>query len=207
MYLTHQEKEKMLLLFVAIVAKNRKEKGLKLSYPESVAYLSGHVIEGAREGKTVQKLIEECNQLLTSDDVMPGVSELIAELQVEAMFTDGTKLVSLNNPIPTSNSEHLIPGAYEFASDDIVLSSGRKRIQIEVINTADRPVQVGSHFHFYEVNPALDFDREKTKGYHLDIASGLSIRFMPGVKETVDLVEYGGEKVIHGFTGKINGLI
>lgn len=207
MYLTHQEKEKMLLLFAAIVAKNRKEKGLKLSYPESVAYLSGHVIEGAREGKTVQQLIEECNQLLTSQDVMPGVPELIKELQVEAMFTDGTKLVSLNNPISESSSENMIPGAYEYASDDIVLSQGRKRIQIEVYNTADRPVQVGSHYHFYEVNPALDFDREKTKGYHLDIASGLSIRFMPGVKETVELVEYGGEKIIHGFTGKINGLI
>ena len=177
MYLTHQEKEKMLLLFAAIVAKNRKEKGLKLSYPESVAYLSGHVIEGAREGKTVQQLIEECNQLLTSQDVMPGVPELIKELQVEAMFTDGTKLVSLNNPISESSSENMIPGAYEYASDDIVLSQGRKRIQIEVYNTADRPVQVGSHYHFYEVNPALDFDREKTKGYHLDIASGLSIRY------------------------------
>lgn len=207
MYLTHQEKEKMLLLFAAIVAKNRKEKGLKLSYPEAVAYLSGHVIEGAREGKTVQQLIGECNQLLTSDDVMQGVPELIEQLQVEAMFVDGTKLVSLNNPIPSSVSSDQQPGAYAYAADDIILSAGRKRLQLSVVNTADRPVQVGSHFHFYEANPALAFDREQTKGYHLDIASGLSIRFMPGVTETVDLVEYGGDKIIHGFTGKINGSI
>lgn len=207
MYLTHQEKEKMLLLFAAIIAKNRKEKGLKLSYPEAIAYLSGHIIEGAREGKTVQQLIDECNQLLTSEDVMPGVPELIEQVQVEAMFVDGTKLVSLNNPIPYTTSNHPIPGAYDFASDDIVLSEGRKRIRITVTNTADRPVQVGSHFHFYEANPALSFDREQTKGYHLDIASGLSVRFMPGIEETIDLVEYGGDKIIHGFTGKINGSI
>lgn len=206
MYLTHQEKEKMLLLFAAIVAKNRKEKGLKLSYPEAVAYLSGHVIEGAREGKTVQQLIEECNQLLTNEDVMHGVSELIEQLQVEAMFVDGTKLVSLNNPI-NGRDITLIPGAYEYAEDDISLSEGRKRLTIKVINTADRPVQVGSHFHFYEVNPALDFDRAQTKGYHLDIASGLSVRFMPGVEETIDLVSYGGAQIIHGFTGEINGSI
>ncbi|MBB1149307.1 MULTISPECIES: urease subunit beta [unclassified Myroides] len=207
MYLTHQEKEKMLLLFAAIVAKSRKEKGLKLSYPEAVAYLSGHIIEGAREGKTVQQLIGECNQLLTCDDVMQGVPELIEQLQVEAMFVDGTKLVSLNSPIPSNPTTTLAAGAYSFASDDIELSAGRKRLQVSVVNTADRPVQVGSHFHFYEVNPALHFDREKTKGYHLDIASGLSIRFMPGVTETVDLVAYAGEKIIHGFTGKINGSI
>jgi len=207
MYLTHQEKEKMLLLFAAIIAKNRKEKGLQLSYPEAVAYLSGHIIEGAREGKTVQKLIEECNQLLTSEDVMQGVPELLEQLQVEAMFVDGTKLVSLNDPIQRTATSHLIPGEYAYATDDISLSEGRKRIRLQVINTADRPVQVGSHFHFYEANPALSFDREQTKGYHLDIASGLSVRFMPGVEETIDLVEYGGDKIIHGFTGKINGSI
>ncbi|MGS4344679.1 urease subunit beta [Myroides odoratus] len=206
MYLTHQEKEKMLLLFAAIIAKNRKEKGLKLSYPETIAYLSGHIIEGAREGKTVQALIEECNQLLTSEEVMPGVPQLVEQVQVEAMFVDGTKLVSLNNPI-RSTQETFVPGAYAYAEDDIILSEGRKRLTISVINTADRPVQVGSHFHFYEVNPALSFDRELTKGYHLDIASGLSVRFMPGVEETIDLVSYGGELVIHGFTGKINGSI
>jgi urease subunit gamma/beta len=204
MYLTHQEKEKMLLLFAAIIAKNRKEKGLKLSYPESVAYLSGHIIEGAREGKTVQKLIEECSQLLSGEDVMDGVPELLEQLQVEAMFVDGTKLVSLNNPIRHKASA-IIPGEYAYAPDDISLSSDRKRITIKVINTADRPVQVGSHFHFYEANPALDFDRKQTKGYHLDIASGLSVRFMPGVEEMIELVEYGGDKVIYGFTGKING--
>ncbi|WP_413512927.1 urease subunit beta [Myroides odoratus] len=205
MYLTHQEKEKMLLLFAAIIAKSRKDKGLKLSYPEAIAYLSGHIIEGAREGKTVQKLIEECNQLLTAEEVMPGVPELLEQVQVEAMFVDGTKLVSLNNPIPHAASATLIPGEYAYAEEDITLSENRKRIQVQVINTADRPVQVGSHFHFYEVNPALSFDREQTKGYHLDIASGLSVRFMPGVEETIGLVEYGGDKIIHGFTGKING--
>lgn len=207
MYLTQQEKEKMFLLFAASIANSRKEKGLKLSYPEAVAYLSGYVIEGAREGKRVSTLIVECSTLLTSEDVMDGVAELLEDLQVEAMFPDGTKLVSIHRPILQYKSSAVVPGEYVFAEDDISLSPNRKRIQVAVINTADRPVQVGSHYHFYETNSALSFDREKTKGYHLDIASGLSIRFMPGEELCVDLVEFGGKQEVHGFAGKVNGKI
>lgn len=204
MYLTHQEKEKMLLLFAASVAANRKEKGLKLSYPEAMAYLCGHVIEGAREGKTVAALILECRSLLAAADVMEGVPSLLQELQVEAQFPDGTKLVSVQQPIAQKDAEE-VPGAYDFAEGDIELSVGRERIQVTVTNGSDRPVQVGSHFHFYESNPALSFDREMTKGFHLDIASGLSIRFQPGSTQTVDLVAFGGTREIHGFAGKVNG--
>ncbi len=207
MYLTQQEKEKMFLLFAASVATSRKEKGLRLSYPESIAYLSGFIIEGAREGKTVHCLINECKTLLTADDVMEGVPELLQELQVEAMFPDGTKLVSIHQPILQNKPSEIIPGQYSFANGDIELLTNRKRITIPVTNTSDRPIQVGSHYHFYEVNPALAFDRELTTGYRLDIASGLSIRFMPKQEITIDLVEFGGNQEIHGFSGKINGKV
>jgi len=207
MYLTHQEREKMFLLFAASVAEKRKQKGLKLNYPESIAYLSGYIIEGAREGKTVKELIEKCTQLLTVNEVMNGVPELLQDLQVEATFPDGTKLVSIQHPISTGDTPKLIPGEYQFATEDIVLSAGRKRISIKVINKGDRPVQVGSHYHFYETNPALEFEREQTRGYHLDIASGLSMRFMPGEIEQVDLVAFGGLGEIYGFAGKVNGKI
>lgn len=203
MYLTHQEKEKMLLLLAASVAKQRKEKGLKLSYPEAVAYLSGHIIEGAREGKNVLNLIDECMQLLSPDDVMDGVPELFTDLQVEAMFEDGTKLVSMQNPISGGQSK-LVPGAYDFAEGDIRLNGNRKRVTLKVVNNGDRPIQVGSHFHFYETNDFLSFDREVTKGCHLDIASGLSVRFEPGEEHEVTLVEYGGTKEVYGFSGAIN---
>lgn len=204
MYLTYQEREKMLLLFAAQIAENRKQKGLKLNYPETVSYLSGYIIEGAREGKTVSRLIEECTQLLSAKDVMDGVTDLLTELQVEATFPDGTKLVSIHHPIMQQHSSHTVPGAYEFAEGDISLLPNRERITLSVTNKGDRPVQVGSHYHFYEVNPALDFDREKTKGYRLDIASGLSTRFLPGITYQVDLVAYGGTKEIYGFAGKVN---
>lgn len=207
MYLTQQEKEKMFLLFAASVATSRKEKGLRLSYPESIAYLSGFIIDGAREGKTVHSLINECKTLLTADDVMEGVPELLQELQVEAMFPDGTKLVSMHQPILQNKPSEIIPGQYSFANGDIELLTNRKRITIPVTNTSDRPIQVGSHYHFYEVNPALAFDRELTIGYRLDIASGLSIRFMPKQEITIDLVEFGGKQEIHGFSGKINGKV
>lgn len=205
MYLTHQEREKLLLLTAASVAERRKQKGLKLNYPEAVAYLSGYIIEGAREGKTVKELIERCTQLLSAHDVMNGVPELLQDLQVEATFPDGTKLVSIHHPISGTDDKKNEPGQYVFGEGDILLSENRNRQRIKVINTGDRPVQVGSHYHFYEVNPALDFDREMTMGYHLDIASGLSVRFMPKVEMEVDLVAYGGEKQIYGFAGKVNG--
>lgn len=143
MYLTHQEREKLLLLTAASVAERRKQKGLKLNYPEAVAYLSGYIIEGAREGKTVKELIERCTQLLSAHDVMNGVPELLQDLQVEATFPDGTKLVSIHHPISGTDDKKNEPGQYVFAEGDILLSENRSRQRIKVINTGDRPVQVG----------------------------------------------------------------
>lgn len=206
MYLTNREQEKLSLLFAAQVAERRKEKGLKLNYPEAVALISGYIIEGAREGKTVVQLIEECNHLLQPDDVMDGVAALLRDLQVEATFPDGTKLVSIHTPIK-SDKNSISPGAYEFLDEDITLSADRKRITVTVVNTSDRPIQVGSHYHFHEANPALEFDRESTKGFRLDIASGLAARFNPEETVEVSLVEYGGTQEVYGFSGKVNGPI
>ncbi len=204
MYLTKQEQEKLALLFASEVAERRKAKGLKLNYPEAVALFSGYIIEGAREGKTVVQLIEECNHLLKPEDVMEGVAALLRGLQVEATFPDGTKLVSIHTPIKHDENS-IAPGAYEFLDEDILLSVDRNCVTIKVTNTSDRPIQVGSHYHFYEVNPALEFDRALTKGFRLDIASGLAARFDPGATIEVNLVEYSGTKEVYGFSGKING--
>lgn len=204
MYLTKQEQEKLALLFASQVAERRKAKGLKLNYPEAVALFSGYIIEGAREGKTVVQLIEECNHLLKPADVMDGVAALLRGLQVEATFPDGTKLVSIHTPIK-HDERSIAPGAYEFLDEDIMLSVDRNCVTVKVTNTSDRPIQVGSHYHFYEVNPALEFDRAATKGYRLDIASGLAARFDPGAAIEVNLVEYSGTKEVYGFSGKING--
>ncbi|MDJ0737571.1 MAG: urease subunit gamma [Nostocaceae cyanobacterium] len=99
MQLTPQEKDKLLIFTAALVAERRKERGLKLNYPEAVAYISAAILEGARDGRTVAELMSFGTTLLTRNDVMEGVSEMINEVQVEATFPDGTKLVTVHNPI------------------------------------------------------------------------------------------------------------
>jgi urease subunit beta len=99
----------------------------------------------------------------------------------------------------------MIPGEYIVKDGEIELNAGRATVTVEVANTGDRPVQVGSHYHFYETNPALSFDREKTRGYRLDIAAGTAVRFEPGQTRTVALVEVAGSKTIYGFRQQVMG--
>jgi urease subunit beta len=99
----------------------------------------------------------------------------------------------------------MIPGEIKVAAGDIELNKGRKRVTIEVANTGDRPVQVGSHYHFFEVNEALRFDRAKARGFRLDVAAGTAVRFEPGQSRTVTLVALAGERVVYGFQAKVMG--
>lgn len=97
------------------------------------------------------------------------------------------------------------PGEYIIADGDIELNCGRDTASVQVTNTGDRPVQVGSHTHFFEANRALSFDRQKAYGFHLNIPAGTSVRFEPGDSRTVSLVAYGGERTVYGFGGLVNG--
>ena len=99
----------------------------------------------------------------------------------------------------------MIPGELKAASGDIELNPGRKRVTIEVTNSGDRPIQVGSHYHFFETNEALRFDRAKARGYRLDIAAGTAVRFEPGQSRTVELVELAGDRKVYGFQAKVMG--
>jgi urease subunit beta len=101
----------------------------------------------------------------------------------------------------------MIPGQIFVEPGEIELNAGRPVLKIDVANSGDRPIQVGSHFHFYEVNEALKFDREPTRGYRLNIAAGTAVRFEPGQEKTVELVELGGDRIIYGFNGKIMGAL
>jgi urease beta subunit len=101
----------------------------------------------------------------------------------------------------------MIPGECIVKDGEIELNAGRANVTVEVANTGDRPVQVGSHYHFYETNPALSFDREKTRGYRLDIAAGTAVRFEPGQTRTVTLVEVSGAKTIYGFRQQVMGAL
>ncbi|WP_043532361.1 urease subunit beta [Litchfieldella xinjiangensis] len=101
----------------------------------------------------------------------------------------------------------MIPGEYQLKDGEIELCAGRERITVDVANTGDRPIQIGSHYHFAEANPALRFDRDKAHGYRLDVAAGTAIRFEPGQTREVTLIPYAGARQIYGFRGEVMGTL
>lgn len=205
MKLTPREKDKLLVSVAAMVARNRLERGVRLNYPETIALITDFVVEGARDGRSVADLMEAGAHVLSADQVMPGVAEMIHEIQVEATFPDGTKLVTVHTPIRGAAKAEVSPGDLRVADDDIEINAGRESITLKVANSGDRPVQVGSHYHFYETNEALQFDRESARGFRLDIPAGTAVRFEPGQSRDVTLVKMSGDGKVYGFNQKIMG--
>ena len=207
MLLTPTEYERLTIYVAAEIARKHRGKGLKLNHPEAVALIADEILEGAREGHSVADLMSKGAAILKTDDVMPGVAQLIPMLQVECTFPDGTKLVTVHEPIRPGSSgvEGRQPGEIVFGDGDIELNAGRTRTELEVLNTGDRPVQVGSHYHFFETNKALEFDRGAAFGLHLDIPSGTAVRFEPGQSKTVTLVPFGGRARLSGLNGPDGG--
>lgn len=201
MHLTPRECEKLMLFTAGELATKRKNRGVKLNYPEALAYISSNVMEAARDGMSISEAIDFACKLLKEDEVMEGVPQMLSEVQVEATFPDGTKLLSIHSPIKTSKPS----SKYILEDSDVVANKDRRTISLEVKNVGDRPVQVGSHYHFYETNSALDFDRDAAYGMRLNIPSGNAIRFEAGESKKVELVEFGGKQVIHGFHNKVDG--
>ncbi|OYW39824.1 MAG: urease subunit beta, partial [Azorhizobium sp. 12-66-6] len=126
------------------------------------------------------------------------------DIQVEATFPDGTKLVTVHHPIRGEASDD-VPGEITTAPGQIVFNEGAERVTLTVANTGDRPIQVGSHYHFFETNPALAFDRDKARGMRLDIAAGTAVRFEPGATREITLVPFGGKREVFGFRGAVSG--
>ncbi len=206
MQLTPREKDKLLIAMAAMVARRRLERGLKLNYPEAVALITDFVVEGARDGRSVAELMEAGAHVLTADQVMEGIAEMIHDIQVEATFPDGTKLVTVHHPIRGAASTD-VPGEVMAQEGEIVFNEGAERVVLTVANTGDRPIQVGSHYHFFETNPALSFDREKTRGMRLDIAPGTAVRFEPGSTREIALVPLSGKREVYGFRQGVMGAL
>ncbi len=203
MELTPREKDKLLLFTAALVAERRLARGVKLNYPESVALISAFIMEGARDGETVASLMEAGRHVLTRDQVMEGVPEMIPDIRWKPPSrTDPSSSPSI---IRSCKERVMIPGEYRIQSGNIALNVGRETRSVIVENHGDRPIQVGSHYHFYEVNPALKFDREATRGYRLNIPAGTAVRFEPGQKREVALVQVTGAQRIFGFRGEVMG--
>ena len=204
MRLTPHEKDKLLIAMAAIVARRRLERGVKLNFPEAVALITDFIVEGARDGRSVADLMEAGAHVLKPDQVMDGIAAMIHDVQVEATFPDGTKLVTVHEPIRGAETS-LVPGEVMAAPGDLVLNEGRASITLDVANTGDRPIQVGSHYHFFEANPGLSFERDKARGMRLDIPAGTAVRFEPGQTRQVTLVAYAGDRKVYGFRQAVMG--
>jgi len=207
MELTPREIDKLVVYQVAELARRRRGRGTKLNISEAQALISEAILEAARDGRTVAECMELGKHVVADSDCMPGVRERITLLQIEATFPDGTKLVTVHQPIAPTGKGAGAPaiGAVETPAGDLPLNEGRPTLRVEVSNTGDRPIQVGSHYHFFETNPALKFDRARTRGFRLDIAAGTAVRFEPGQTRTVDLVAYAGDRIVQGFRGDVMG--
>jgi urease subunit gamma/beta len=204
MQLSPREKDKLLVAMAALVARRRLERGVKLNYPEAIALITDFVVEGARDGVSVAALMEQGAAVVSADQVMDGVAEMIHDVQVEATFPDGTKLVTVHHPIRGATGA-LQPGAVTPRPGEIVLNEGRETVTLTVANSGDRPIQVGSHYHFFETNPALRFERARARGMRLDIPAGTAVRFEPGQSREVRLVALAGNRTVYGFRQGVMG--
>ncbi|KAJ1391607.1 Urease, beta subunit [Sesbania bispinosa] len=227
--------------------KKRLARGLRLNYTEAVALIASQavqwqILEFVRNGdKTVAELMSIGKKLLGRRQVLPAVPHLLDSVQVEATFCDGTKLVTVHDPIAcdngklelalfgsflpvpsldmfAENEDKIIPGEIISGDGNLILNPGRDAVNLTVANKGDRPIQVGSHYHFIEVNPLLTFDRRKAFGKRLNIAAGTCTRFevefyivsvfkftIPGDNRSVVLVSIGGNKVIKGGNNIVDG--
>lgn len=211
MLLTPTELERLTIYSAASLARRRRDRGLQLNHPEAVAIIADEILEGARDGRSVADLISFGSTILTTRDVLPGVAEMLPLLQVEGCFPDGTKLVSVHDPIrphPDSTEPATAgpkPGELIPADGEIEINRGRRRQALTATNTGDRPIQIGSHYHFFEANRALEFDRALSFGMRLDIPAGTAVRFEPGESKSVTLVAFGGSGEVFGLNALTNG--
>ncbi|HEX4789349.1 MAG TPA: urease subunit gamma [Actinospica sp.] len=204
MRLTPTERDRLLIFTAAELARARRARGLRLNVPEATALIADAVCEAARDGARLAEAVAAGRAVLGPADVLPGVPEILTEVQVEAVFQDGTRLAVIDSPlgpgdgsgpgsvIPREESRHPAPPLID-------------PVRLEVRNTAAVPISVTSHFHFFEANPRLLFDRAAAYGRRLAVPAGSSVRFDPGGSVRVTLVPIGGARVAIGFAGLVDG--
>ena len=214
MMLSPQELDKLALHQVGCLAQKRLARGLRLNHPEAVGLIATQLLELIRDGHSVAELMALGKQLLGRRQVLPGIPEMIDDVQVEGTFPDGSKLVTVHQPIVRDDGDLALalygsflpvpaldvfgaldddaPGAVTALAGTLVLNAGRRTQALAVTNTGDRPIQVGSHYPFAQTNRALAFDRAASHAMRLDIPAGTAVRFEPGETRTVQLVAIAG---------------
>ena len=230
MHLAPRERDKLLLAQVGLLAQRRLARGLRLNQPEAVGLVALVILELIRDGRhSVAQLMNIGRTLLGRRQVLAGIPEMISSVQVEGTFPDGTKLVTVHHPIAAGDGDLQLalhgsflpvpdlalfgegdiadvePGAIMTAAGELHLNVDRATVTLAVTNLSDRPIQVGSHYHFIETNPYLRFDRARAYGFRLDIPAGTAVRFEPGESKTVNLVAIAGQRVIRGGNALADG--
>lgn len=232
MHLAPRERDKLVLVQVGLLAQRRLARGLRLNHPEAVGLIALVMLELIRDGRhSVAQLMSLGRTLLGRRQVLPGVAELIPSVQVEGTFPDGTKLVTIHHPLAAddgnlalalhgsflpvpdltvfaaSDGDHIEsePGEVMTVNGELTLNAGRESVTMSVTNLGDRPIQVGSHYHFIETNPYLRFDRARAYGLRLDIPAGTAVRFEPGESKIVQLVAIAGLRIIRGGNALADG--
>ncbi|MFF5894501.1 urease subunit gamma [Streptomyces argenteolus] len=202
MRLTPTERDRLLLFGAAELARARRARGLRLNVPEATALIADTVCEAARDGRRLAEAIEAARAVLGPGDVLPGVADIVTEVQVEAVFDDGSRLAVVSDPLGGGSLGADAPGA-------LLPGPGTPEpepsVRLTVHNTATVPVSVTSHFHFFEANPRLRFDRAAAYGMRLSVPAGSSVRFGPGESVRAALVPIGGARVAIGFAGLVDG--
>ena len=208
MNLTPTEMDRLTIFTAAEMARRNRSHGVRLSQPEAVALLTDEVMFAARRDMPYAEIRDMASRLLTTDDVEPGVAEMIPMVYIECAFAEGTKLLVLFEPISQGNLpllETTYPGQIMSPDGEIEFFEHGESVTIDVVNTGDRDVQVRSHTHFFETNRALDFDRAAAWGMKLDRPAGMGIRFEPGVAKSVRLIPIAGNRIVQGQAGLVNG--
>ena len=200
MELTPSELDRVLIFNVAQLAKLRRDRGLKLNKPEAVALISHAVIESARDGADHATALQAGLTAVADDELLPGVGPLLSGVAIEAVFSDGRRLVvvdfeSTDSDVP-GKVTRLTPITYDTNSDIVSVS---------VRNESDIQISVTTHMHFFEANPRLSFDRAASYGRHLYIPAGEHVDFPPGVEVAVNLIPITGNRILIGFAGLVDG--
>ncbi|MEU5157846.1 urease subunit beta, partial [Glycomyces sp. NPDC021274] len=178
--------------------------------PEATALIADTVCEAARDGRRLAEAIEAARSALGPEDVLPGVADVVTEVHVEAVFDDGSRLAVVTDPIGVGPVEPVGGGGGVVLAPGAVLPGPadpepEPAVVIEVRNAASVPISVTSHFHFFEANPRLAFDRGAAYGMRLCVPAGSSVRFDPGGSLEVGLVPIGGARIAIGFAGLVDG--
>jgi urease subunit gamma/beta len=203
MRLTPSERDRLLIFTAAQLARERRSRGLRLNVPEATALIADTICEAARDGARLAEAMAAGRAVLGPDDVLPGVPDIVTSVDVEALFDDGTRLVVLTDPFGGGSLGSDAPGAA--LPGELPLPVAVDVIAVSVTNTSAVPISVTSHFHFFEANPRLSFDRSAAYGRRLAVPAGSSLRFDPGATAEVDLTPIGGARIAIGFAGLVDG--